>query len=985
MFYIKQILLFLNLNLVIFTKILKKENMMDWHKKDTQECFQILDSNEKGLRQDEVEARLEKYGHNKLTEGKSVSKIGIFFAQLKNPIIYVILFTAIITFIFQKYTDTIVIGIVVFFNTIIGFIQEYKAETSLEALKSMVSQKCTVLRQSTDEENNSEITVDAELIVPGDIIILESGDKIPADARIIESVNLQVDESMLTGESLAVKKLSRSLDGETTIGDRINMGYAGTIVIQGRGKAIVVETGMNTEIGKIAGLIQKTDNKTSPIRTKVLNLVKILLLVALFSSFFTFLIGFFQGIAIYEMFFFAVASAISAIPEGLPVIITITLAIGVNRMAKRNAIIRELQAVDTLGASTIICSDKTGTLTTNQMTARQIYIDNKFIEITGKGHNLNGKFLFNNKEIEIDRTNSLHHLLYNATLCNNARLKLDKNNVHLKKINNRNIIDEPKPVDNQINIGIDRNEIAGNEIDPNAGINNEKVASISGDPTEGALLVLAAKKNIFKEEIEKKLPRVDEIPFNSTQKYMVTFHKKSSEKVDVYMKGAPEIVLEFCSNIYLNGEVINLSDDKKVEIIQDQLLRLMVSARSTLRNLAFAYQRINYEDIEKFKETIENREELFNFIGLVGMIDPPRTGVKKSIDLCKRAGIKVIMATGDHRITAEAIGREIGIHKDDNFIITGDKLKSLNKEELDEKIENTSIFARVSPEDKFEIVSSLKRNNHVVCMTGDGVNDAPALKMGDIGISMGKAGTDVAKESSDMILADDDFSSIVNAVEEGRVVFQNLRKVIKYLICTNIGEDAVIFCSLLLFPLLFEEIFLIFTPIQIIWVNLVTDGVLDITLAMEGKESDVMSMPPRKPDESLFDKQIFVNIIFIGTLMMVGTLTMFIYGMHTYDSRIKAQTIAFTTMALFQVFNALNCRSRTKSFFELGIFTNKYLIGAILVSIFFQFSVVHLFFFNTLLGTTPLLIIDWALIFAVSSTVFIGDEIRKLILKYKNK
>ncbi|MFW5895140.1 MAG: cation-translocating P-type ATPase [archaeon] len=913
---------------------------MKWYNKTTEECYHILNTDPKGLTSKGANARLTRYGHNQITEKKPISKIKILLAQIKNPIIYVIIITAIITFIFKKYTDTIVILIVIAFNTIIGFIQEYKAETSLKALKSMVSQQCTVMRQSQKKTDvdTTEVTIDAELLVPGDILRLESGDKIPADGRVIKSVNLEVDESMLTGESLSVKKTSEKLNGTLMVAERKNMVYAGTTITKGRGKAIIVETGMETEIGKIADLIQETENDMSPIQIKVMGLVRILLFIALFSSIFAFLIGLFQGIEIYEMFFFAIASAISAIPEGLPVVMTITLAVGVNRMAKRKAIIRRLQAVDTLGATTIICSDKTGTLTTNQMAARQIYMEDQFIKVTGGVLDLEGVFRTDRGKIDFPKTKTLEFLLYNATLCNNARLEFD---------------------------------------------GDEKIKNIKGDPTEGALLVLAAKNGFYRGELEKKKPRVDEIPFNSSLKYMVTFHKSHSNQIDVFIKGAPEIILEMCSKIYYDGKTINLTEDKIQEITQDQQLRLMVSAKSVLRNLAFAHQRINANNIERFKRSIEKGEKKFNFIGLVGMVDPPRSGVKESISLCERAGIKVIMATGDHKITAEAIAKEIGIHKEEDLIITGKELKSMNREALDEKIENTSVFARVSPKDKFEIVSSLKRKENVVCMTGDGVNDAPALNAADVGVSMGETGTDVAKEASEMVLSDDDFSSIVHAVEEGRVVFENIRKVIKYLICTNIGEDAVILVSLLLFPLIFNDLFLIFTPVQILWVNLVTDGVLDITLAMERRESDVMSYPPRSPDEPILNRNIFLNIIFISFLMMFGTLAIFLYGMGMGYNLIRAQTVAFTTMAMFQIFNSLNCRSSDKSVFELGFFSNKYLIGAIMVSILFQFAAVYLLAFNFLLGTTPIPILDWLIIILISSSVLVADEIRKLILKYR--
>lgn len=908
---------------------------MKWHSLETEKIFETLDASPRGLSEEEAERRLKKYGPNEIQEEEPVSKLHILLEQVRNPIIYIILITAVITFIFGKYADTIVIGMVVIFNTVIGFLQEYKAETSLQSLKMMISPECDVIRDCQEEHTCIEMRIKAKELVPGDIVLLEGGDKVPADVRIFEATNLEIDESMLTGESVSVNKTPKTLDEGLIVADRRNIGYAGTIVTSGRGKAIVIETGMSTEMGQIAELIKGSGREKTPLQIKLAGLIKIFALVALFSSGFTFVMGLLLQIDLFEMFFFAVASAVSAIPEGLPVVMTITLAVGVNRMAKRKAIIRKLNAVDTLGAATVICTDKTGTLTTNQMTVRTIFVDDKIIEVTGAGFTPEGEFLIDQDEIEMNDIPAIEPLLKTATLCNNARLRKHR-----------------------LDSGQDRWEVYG-------------------DPTEGALLVLSAKKGLHKEELDENYHRIDEIPFNSKQKFMATFHQNSSEEIHVYLKGAPEVVLNLCSHIYIDGNLNELTKEK-IDLIKDTTDEMATNA---LRNLAFASQTIERDQIERFKDALEQGEKKMDFRGLVGMIDPPRPQVTEAINLCKRAGIKVIMATGDHKITAEAIGAEIGIHQKDSLTITGEELKKMSDEELDEKIDITDIFARVSPEDKFKIVSSLKRKNHVVCMTGDGVNDAPALKAADVGIAMGISGTDVAKEASEMVLMDDDFASIVSAVEEGRVIFQNVRKVTKYLVCTNIGEIAVILISLLLFPLLFGEVFLIFTPVQILWVNLVTDGILDVSLAMEGKESDVMAQKPRHPDEPIFNKEIFLNILFVGTVMMVGTLCMFIFGMNQYDNRIKAQTIAFTTMAMFQVFNSLNCRSRTKSVFELGFFTNKYLIGTIITSICLQITAVSLILFNNLLGTTPISILDWILIALVASTVFIGDETRKLFKK----
>lgn len=906
---------------------------MKWHSLEIDEIFEKLDTSPRGLTEEEANKRLSKYGSNQIEEEEPINKLVILIDQIKNPIVYIIIITALITFIFQKYTDTLVIGIVILFNTTIGFIQEYKAESSLEALKLMVSPECDVIR-CVEENLCIEMRIKASEVVPGDILILDGGDKVPADARIFETMNLEIDESMLTGESVSVRKDIKKHADDALIADRRNMVYAGTVVTYGRAKAVVVETGMNTEIGKIAEMIKSTGKEKTPLQLKLGTLVKILGFVALFSSLITLLIGFIQGIELFDMFFFAVASAISAIPEGLPVVMTITLAVGVNRMAKKKAVIRKLNAVDTLGAATVICTDKTGTLTTNQMTARNIFVDNQLIHVTGVALDIEGQFEIDGKELDDNKTQTMNLLLHTAVLCNDARLRSHKHET------------------------------------------DEKQWELYGDPTEGALLILAAKKGFHKEELSENYTRVDEIPFSSKSKYMVTFHKLSSEKVNVYLKGAPEVVLDLCSNKVINNQKTKLThkEVEDINVINQQM------AEKALRTLAFASQTIEESQIDYFKEAIEKGEKVMNFLGLIGMIDPPRPEVPKAIDLCKQAGIKVIMATGDHKITAEAIGKEIGLYREGSSTLTGKDLEGLSDEMLDEKIDHINIFARVSPEDKYRIISSLKRKNHIVCMTGDGVNDAPALKLADVGVAMGKTGTEVAKEASEMVLTDDNFSSIVNAVEEGRVIFQNLRKVVKYLVCTNIGEDATIIVSLLLLPLLFGELFLIFTPVQILWVNLVTDGILDVTLAMEGKESDVMAQLPRDPGEPIFNRDIFLNIFFVGTIMMIGTFCIFVHGLIEYDL-IKARSLAFTTMAMYQVFNSLNCRSRTKSVFELGFFSNKYLLVAIIASVILQIGAIYIPFFNIILGTTPFTINEWLLIVLVASSVFFGDELRKLIRK----
>jgi len=596
-------------------------------------------------------------------------------------------------------------------------------------------------------------------------------------------------------------------------------------------------------------------------------------------------------------------------------------------MAKRNAIIRRLQAVDTLGSATVICTDKTGTLTTNQLTVQKIFVNNKMVKVTGVGFAPEGKFEIDGVPVDPKNDKSLTLLLEIAALCNDARLRQHKTDDKYRW-------------------------------------------EIYGDPTEGALIVASEKAGFKKEDLEARLPRVDEIPFDAKERYMVTFHKTPEENLRVCIKGAPETILEMCSDIQMNDQIRKLSAKER-----EKLLRVANEmAGEALRVLAAAYQTIEIDNLDVFKENIKHKLVKLVFVGLIGMIDPPRPEAKNAVQLCKRAGIKVVMATGDHKLTAEAIAREIGILEPNSKVLTGAELENMSDDELDAVIEQISVFARVSPAHKYRIVESLKRKGHIVAMTGDGVNDAPALKAAEIGVAMGITGTDVTKETADMVLADDNFASIVNAVEEGRVVFENIRKVVKYLIATNTGEILTILTALIFLP----GVPLIFTPVQILWVNLVTDGLLDVTLAMEPKEEDVMDQSPRKPEEKIINKEIMINTLYAGIFMMIGTLFVFMKEWNV-GNIVRAQTLGFTTMAMFQVFNAFNCRSGTKSVFKLGFFTNKYLFGAIAASVSLQVLATIFAPLKVALGTTVLSVWDWMTILAVSSSVFFADELRKLV------
>jgi Ca2+-transporting ATPase len=829
--------------------------------------------------------------------------------------------------------DAYVVGVVIVFNTTIGFFQEYKAEVALQALKSMSAPEAELIRDCPERGTCLEMRVKASKIVPGDIILLAAGDKVPADARIFEAANLEIDESMLTGESTTVRKTVVALNRDIPVADRTNMAFSGTIVTQGRGKAVITATGMKTEIGKIAKLLKETEKSDTPLQKHITDLSRKLGLFALLASCLVLVISLFRGFEFYEVFLFAMATAVSAIPEGLPAVMTITLAVGVNRMAKRNAIIRKMQAVDTLGSATAICTDKTGTLTTNQMTVKRIFVNNMDVNVTGVGYAPEGHFEMEGKVVDITVNEELNLLLKIGALCNDARLR--------------------------------QHEVKD-------GFSWE----IYGDPTEGALVVASEKAKLEKHELEEKFPRVDEIPFNAKERHMTTFHKSSAKLLKAYMKGAPETILEFCSETLEDGKLKKLTQQKKEEVLKVSTQM----ASKAMRVIAFAYQKIEEETIEDFKEKIRHKSANLVFVGFAGMIDPPRQEAKTAVQLCQRAGIKVVMATGDHKLTAEAIATEIGILTRNSSVLTGTNLDSINDDELDAVIEETSVFARVSPTHKFRVVESLKRKGHVVAMTGDGVNDAPALKVADIGVSMGITGTDVTKETADMVLADDNFASIVSAVEQGRVVFENIRKVVKFLVATNTGEILAILAALILFP----DSPLIFTPVQILWINLVTDGLLDVTLAMEPKEEDVMHDPPRKSTDKIINRDILLNTICVGVFMMIGTLWIFTHEWSA-GNFIRAQTLGFTTLAMFQVFNSLNCRSRTKSVFRIGLFSNKYLLAAIASSIFLQILATVWSPLQFALGTTTLSLWDWIIMILISSSIFVGDELRKLVINKLKK
>jgi len=816
------------------------------YEKKLEEIFRELNTGKEGLAEKEAEKRLEKYGYNEIKEEKKISQIKIFLQQFNSAVVYILIAALLISMLLGERVDAIVIGIILILNALFGFYQEYRAEKSIEALKKMASLKATVIRDGKEKE------VDAKLLVTGDIIKLVEGDKIPADSRIFELANLQTQEAALTGESTPVKKELKILPEKTALADRINMVFSGTIITSGKGKAVVTGTGMGSEIGKIAKLIQETEQEKTPLQKKLNQLGRWLGVVTVLISIIVFLGGILKGGNLMDFFIVAVALAVAAIPEGLPAVVTIGLSIGSQRMVKRNALIRRLPSVETLGSTTVICSDKTGTLTKNEMTVKKIYANNKIIDVTGSGYEKKGEFLFDNKRID---NGEIELLLKIGALNNDASLT------------------------------------DGNVI---------------GDPTEASLIVSAAKAGLEKEVLEKEHKRLDEIPFSSERKIMTTVHDFDNEKL-AFVKGAPEVVLELCASIYENGKIKSLTEAKKKEILQIN----QKFGNDALRVLGFAFKTVMSKD---------RLEKNLTFVGLQGMIDPPRDEVKEAIIKCKRAGIKVIMITGDHEITAKAIGKAIGL---EGKSLTGQQLEKIS--DLDKIVEDIAIYARVNPEHKIKIVDALKKKGHIVAMTGDGVNDAPALKKADIGIAMGITGTDVAKEASAMILTDDNFASIVNAVEEGRGTYNNIRKYIGFLLSGNISEVLIIFLGIIFglpLPL---------TATQILLINLVTDGLPALALSADPFEPNAMLRKPRKRDEPIF-KGLNPFLVYYPIAMTIVALSIFSWFYFNGYNLLAAQTATFLTIGMFELYQSLASRSTIYPAFKVGIFKNKFLILAFLIS-----------------------------------------------------
>jgi len=831
------------------------------------DILETLGSSREGLSSSEASARLASYGPNVLTEGKRITPFHIFVQQFTSFLTIILIFAAIISIGVGELSDAVLIIVILLGNALLGFFQEYKAEQALESLKEYLSLSTPVIRDGRRQH------VDAKQIVPGDIVVLEAGDTVPADARILEASNVSVDESMLTGESLPAEKHARQLPKGQLLADQRNMAFMGTNVVRGTLKGIVVETGMGTAIGSIATLIDTREQ--TYFQKKLDALAKMLGKAVMLIALVVFALGVYSNEPIIDMVLISLSLAVAAIPEGLPAVVTITLSIGVRGMARLNAIVKRLPAAETLGSCTVICSDKTGTITKNKMTVRSLYIPEREVSIDEASPDMVG----------------MRILLETGLYCNTASLE-------------------------------------------------EK----TGDPTEIALLDAAKRVGVT-----GTCERVSLTPFDSDRKRM-SVTCRHEDGLRLYCKGAPEEVLAACDRVLVEGTVLSLTDEDRARIINKN----DDYASRALRVLACAYRPT---------EPGDDMEEHLIFVGLQAMIDPPKEGVKEALHTCRRAGIRVIMITGDHALTAQAIAEEVGIYEDDDLVITGHQLEAMNEETLSTRIDRVSVFARVNPEHKLRIVEMLRRHGHVIAMTGDGVNDAPALKSADIGIAM-NSGTDVSKDAADMILLDDNFTTIVNSVKEGRHIFDNIRKFVRYLLSTNFGEVFTIFlASIVGFPLPL-------LAVQILWINLLTDGLPALALAFEPREKGVMERPPNKPHENIVDRIMSINIAYTGLIMALVTL-----ALYDYVPQYKAMTYAFTTLVLFQLFNVFNCRSTVTSVFTRV--QNKLLIGAVAMSFVLQLAVIYIKQLNEVFSTVPLSLGDWALMAAATSSIVIVEEIRK--------
>jgi Ca2+-transporting ATPase len=895
----------------------------EFWKLSVSETIKLLKSSKDGLSEEEAEKRLGQYGLNEWKEKKQISRLSIFARQFRGLLVLILIAATVFSFAIGEVVDSIVILVILVLNAFFGFRQEYKAEKAVEALKRLASPKATVLRDGVKK------TIETRYIVPGDIIFLEEGIRVPADIRIIESVNMKVDEASLTGESMPVLKICEAIEKAGGISGRKNMAFMGTAVAYGRGLGIAVSTAMGTEMGRIAEYVQETEEKLTPLQKGLdrfgrnLGVLIILICIAVAA------LGIFRQEGVFNSILIGIALAVAAIPEGLPAIVTITLALGMQRMARQKSLMRRLSAVETLGSVSVICADKTGTMTKNEMTVTEISAAGKIYNVSGSGYQPEGNFYSGGKSVNPAKEKGLSMLLKIGLLCNNSELR-----------------------------------------------KNKKDWSVLGDPTEGALVVAAAKAFDTEKTIISEYVRKGEIPFSSERRRMSTINftrlspenKLSAGKYYLFMKGAPETVLRLSHSIYKNGIVQSFGSREKEEVLKTN----EKMCGKALRVLGFAFRELKKSEIGKRPDELENN---LVFAGLAGMIDPPRPEIKADVEICRKAGIKVVMVTGDNENTAAAIAKKIGITGHDSRILKGEELKKMSDREFHKIVEEVSVYARTEPLQKMKIVNALKANGLVVAMTGDGVNDAPAIKRADIGIAMGIKGTDVSKEASDMILEDDNFSTIVSAVKEGRGIYDNIKKFIDYLLSCNTGEVLVVFLAMLLGFANPETglVILPLTAIQILWINLVTDGLPALAIGVDPPAEDIMERKPRSPKEKLMSAGMINDMVVFGGLMALIVLVSF--WLELANGVGRAVTIAFTMIAIFEMVRALSVRTK----YGLGMLSNSKLLIAIAVSVLAQMAVVYIPQLQVVFDTVAIGLYDWLVIAGLAVLLFAAMEAKRIL------
>ncbi|NWK57295.1 cation-transporting P-type ATPase [Verrucomicrobiaceae bacterium N1E253] len=883
-----------------------------WHATPVGEVSALLESSSTtGLSEETVLTRLEQFGPNRISESKGSSEWKRFFLQFHQALIYILLAATGITMALGEWVDASVIFGVVLINAIIGYLQEAKAEKAINELANMLLTEATVRRDGQKRR------IPSTELVPGDVVLLQSGDRVPADLRLMQLRNLQIEEAALTGESVPVEKQCCHLAADTMLAERSNQAFTGTLVTYGQGEGFVTATGDQTEMGRIAELIHSADPLQTPLTRKITQFSRLLLYVILGLAAMTFIIGIARGESWVDMFMAAVALAVGAIPEGLPAALTITLAIGVSRMAKRRAIIRKLPAVETLGSTTVICSDKTGTLTQNQMTVQEIHAGGRVYHVTGSGYETEGSIHYEETPVMIGENVALVETLGAGLLCNDSCL------VH----------------------------------------HPEGQTSVQGDPTEAALIVAAQKAGLTDEEMHGRLPRIETIPFESEYQYMATLHGKQEDPKIIYIKGSVEAVMERCTHaLDTTGNLIPLNRARQTQCAEDMAsrgLRVLAFAR---REMPGSHHRLEHGHISK---------EL-TFLGLQGKLDPPRPEAIAAVAQCQSAGIKVKMITGDHALTAKAVAQQIGLDTS-TPALTGRELEQLSDEELADVAEQTSVFARVAPKQKLRLVKALQSHHHIVAMTGDGVNDAPALKQADIGTAMGITGTDVSKEAADMILTDDNFASIEAAVEEGRSVFDNLTKFIVWTLPTNFGEGLVILAAIL------TGTTLPIVPVQILWINMTTAILLGLMLVFEPKEKDMMDRPPRDPMMPILTRTLQLRIFLVALIMLAGCFSLFTWELDRGASVAEARTAAVNVFVMVEMFYLYNCRSFSRSIFAIGFFSNKWIIIGSLIMIVLQLLITYSPAMNTLFHTAPIGLDVWWRILAIATIAYLAVGIEKWI------